>query len=187
MSERPPHPRRVGDAAALKALAHPLRDALLSHLLAAGPSTASACAEAVGSTASNCSWHLRQLARHGFVERTEAADGRERPWRSTEVGFELGGDPGDPAVLTQQDALIALQLDEESRLAQAFLDGRRDLDPAWREAATVHGYTLTATPEELGALLERIDALLRPYLTPVREDAPAGARATHVSVRGFPR
>jgi DNA-binding transcriptional ArsR family regulator len=187
MSGQPPRPRRVGDAAALKALAHPLRVALLSHLLATGPSTASACAEAVGSTASNCSWHLRQLARHGFVERTEGADGRERPWRSTEVGFELGGDPGDPAVVTQQDALIALQLDEESRLAQAFLDGRRELDPAWREAATVHGYSLTATPEELAGLLARIDELLRPYLIPVRDDAPAEARPTHVGVRAFPR
>jgi DNA-binding transcriptional ArsR family regulator len=183
----PPRPRRVGDSAALKALAHPVRLALLSHLLAAGPSTASACAAAVGSTASNCSWHLRQLARHGFVERTEAADGRERPWRSTDVGFEVGGDPHDPAVLTQQDALLALQLDEENQLAQAFLDGRRELDPAWREAATVHGYTLTATPEELSALLARIDAILRPYLTPVREEAPDGSRATHVGVRAFPR
>jgi hypothetical protein len=187
MSASPPRPRVVGDAHALKALAHPLRVALLSHLLAAGPSTASACAEAVGSTASNCSWHLRLLARHGFVERTEAADGRERPWRSTEVGFALGGDAGDPAVRTQQEALIALQLGEEQRLAQAFLDGRGELAPAWRDASTVHGYALTATPEELASLLERVDALLRPYLVPVREEAPPGAATVHVGVRAFPR
>jgi DNA-binding transcriptional ArsR family regulator len=180
-------PRRIDDPAALKALAHPLRVALLTHLLAAGPSTASACAEAVGSTASNLSWHLRQLAAHGFVERSEATDGRERPWRATEVGFALGGDASDPAVRTQQDALIALQLDQERALAQAFLDGRRDLDPEWREASTVHGYTLRTTPGELAALLERIDGLLRPYLVPVREDAPADARPVHVGVRAFPR
>jgi DNA-binding transcriptional ArsR family regulator len=182
-----PEPRRIDDLAALKALAHPLRVALLSHLLAAGPSTASACAEAVGSTGSNCSWHLRQLAQHGFVERVEARDGRERPWRSTEVGFALGGDPADPAVRTQQDALVALQLDQEHRLAQAFLDERRELDAAWREASTVHGYTLIATATELAELLERVDGLLRPYLSPVREDAPEGARTVHVGVRAFPR
>jgi predicted ArsR family transcriptional regulator len=161
--------------------------ALLSHLLATGPSTASECAEAVGSTASNLSWHLRQLAAHGFVERVDATDGRERPWRATEVGFALGGDESDPATRTQQEALMALQLDQEHRLAQAFLDRRKALSPAWRDASTVHGYSVTATPGELKALLGAIDALLRPYLVPLREDAPDGARTVHVGVRGFPR
>jgi DNA-binding transcriptional ArsR family regulator len=179
--------RRIDDPAALKALAHPLRVALLSHLLATGPSTASACAEAVGSSPSNCSWHLRRLAEHGFVEPAAATDGRERPWRATEVGFAIGGDTKDPATLTQQDALIALQLDEEAKLAQRFLDGRRGLDPEWRDASTVHGYAISATPEELAELLQTIDGLLRPYLVPVREDAPPGARGVHVGVRAFPR
>jgi DNA-binding transcriptional ArsR family regulator len=179
--------RRIDDPAALKALAHPLRVALLSHLLAEGPSTASQCAEAAGSTASNCSWHLRQLARHGFVEAAPASDGRERPWRATEVGFALGGDPADPATLTQQDALIALQLGEEAKLAQRFLDGRRGLDPEWREASTIHGYAISATPGELADLLQRIDGLLRPYLVPVRDEPPSGARTVHVGVRAFPR
>ena len=43
-----PGPRRVTDADALKAMAHPLRVSLLNHLLAVGPRTASECAEAVG-------------------------------------------------------------------------------------------------------------------------------------------
>jgi DNA-binding transcriptional ArsR family regulator len=180
-------PRRIDDPAALKALAHPLRVALLTHLLATGPSTASECAAAVGSTASNLSWHLRQLAAHGFVERADATDGRERPWRATEVGFALGGDESDPATRTQQEALMALQLDQEQRLAQAFLDRRKELSPAWRAASTVHGYSLNATAAEIEALLARIDKMLRPYLVPVREDTPDGARTVHVGVRAFPR
>ena len=82
---------------------------------------------------------------------------------------------------------MALQLDQEQRLAQAFLDGRKDLSPAWRAASTVHAYGLTATAEELEALLGRIDELLRPYLVPVRKAAPEGARPVHVGVRAFPR
>ena len=70
--------REITDVRRLAALAHPLRTALLSHLLAVGPRTASECATAVDASPSNCSWHLRQLEKHGFVERAgEATDGRE--------------------------------------------------------------------------------------------------------------
>ena len=64
---RPEDRRAVTDVRRLAALAHPLRAALLSHLLAVGPRTASECAAAVDASPSNCSWHLRQLEKHGFV------------------------------------------------------------------------------------------------------------------------
>lgn len=182
-----PRPRRVTDVDALKALAHPLRVSLLHHLLAVGPRTASECAEAVGSSASNCSWHLRQLAKWGFVERTEAGDGRERPWRATSVGFDVGGFDEDPEVRSQQDALIALHLNEDNRLAQRFLDRQHELPREWLDAAGLHGYTVNVTAEELTGLLGMIDDILRPYLVPVRDDAPEGALPAHVGIRAFPR
>ncbi|MEU6641721.1 winged helix-turn-helix domain-containing protein [Saccharomonospora sp. NPDC046836] len=74
----------------MRALARPLRSALLGYLLSVGPRTASECAVAVDSSASNCSWHLRQLARWGLVERVEAGDAREKPWQATQVGLEMG-------------------------------------------------------------------------------------------------
>jgi DNA-binding transcriptional ArsR family regulator len=182
-----PQPRRVSDVDALKALAHPLRVSLLHHLLAVGPRTASECAEEVGSTGSNCSWHLRQLAKFGFVERVEAANGRERPWRSTEVGFDIGAFDDDPAVRTQQDALLALQLNEDNRLMQRFLDRQHELPREWLLASALHGYTLNVRPEELTGLLGTIDDLLRPYLVAVREDAPEGSAPAHVGIRAFLR
>src|SRR5437868_15177992 len=81
---------RVSDPKALRALAHPLRLALLDGLMSFGEQTAAQCAAAVGSTTSNCSYHLRALARVGLVERGESADGRERPWRSSATGLEFG-------------------------------------------------------------------------------------------------
>ncbi len=51
--------RVVLGSEAMSALAVPARYALLSHLLDAGPRTASECAEVVGESPSNCSWHLR--------------------------------------------------------------------------------------------------------------------------------
>src|SRR3954469_4042951 len=70
MTELPPR-RRVRDVELMRALAHPLRSAVLSYLMSVGPRTASECAEAVDSSPSNCSWHLRQLAQWGLVERAE--------------------------------------------------------------------------------------------------------------------
>ena len=83
---------QLADPRELRALAHPLRLALLDHLMSFGEQTAARCAEAVGSTTSNCSYHLRALGRAGFVERADSADGRERPWRATATGLAYGQD-----------------------------------------------------------------------------------------------
>src|SRR3984885_7567898 len=87
--------RRISDPKALRALAHPLRLDLLDRLMSFGEQTAAQCAEAVGSTASNCSYHLRALERVGLVEAVSSSDRRERPWQATSTGLEFG--PADPA------------------------------------------------------------------------------------------
>ncbi|MGW4490296.1 ArsR/SmtB family transcription factor [Amycolatopsis sp. NPDC004368] len=186
MAELPPR-KRVDDAELLRALAHPLRSALLHHLMAVGPRTASECAEAVGSTASNCSWHLRRLAQHGLVERAEATDGRERPWRALQVGLAFGDLTDDPALTRAQLAVVGTQLAEEQELTRRHLDSLDTLDPAWRAVAGFSSYTLQVTPAELDRLVHAVDALLRPYVGAIREDAPADALPVHVGLRAFPR
>lgn len=86
-----------------------------------------------------------------------------------------------------QDALAVLQLNEDNRLVQRFLDRRHELPREWLLASALHGYSLNVTAEELTRLLGAIDDLLRPYLVPVRADAPDGALPTHVGIRAFPR
>ncbi|WP_037355382.1 ArsR/SmtB family transcription factor [Amycolatopsis orientalis] len=187
MTELPPR-KRIDDAELLRALAHPLRSALVHHLMAVGPSTASECADAVGSTASNCSWHLRKLAEHGLVERAEGGDGRERPWRACQVGLVLGGSGGDdPALAAAQLAVTGTELAEEQELTQRYLDTAEQLDADWREAGGFFSYGLKATPEEVTALTKAIDELVRPYVSAIRQDAPADARAVFLSMRAFRR
>ena len=71
MSEPPALPHRtLSDPRAMRALAHPPRLDLLELLFAEGPLTASECAARVGDSPASCSYHLRQLARWGFVEET---------------------------------------------------------------------------------------------------------------------
>ncbi len=85
-------PRRLDSAQALRALAHPVRIALLELLTFHGPQTATQAAEQVGESPSNCSFHLRQLAKYGLVEEADdvASTGRARPWRVTQVGISTG-------------------------------------------------------------------------------------------------
>jgi DNA-binding transcriptional ArsR family regulator len=179
--------RRVTDARVLGALAHPLRVALLNHLMAFGPRTASECAEVVGASASNCSWHLRQLARHGLVERVESADGRERPWRAAATGLDYGEPDEEPAARAANQTLTALWLDEDFRLAREFLRRQDEVDRDWREVSSLSNYELRLSAEELGRLRDQLDALIRPYIGMTREDPPADARPVHVSLFAFLR
>ena len=57
----------LSDPAVIDALAHPVRLDVLGYLMSVGSATASQCARAVGDTPSNCSYHLRVLAAHGFA------------------------------------------------------------------------------------------------------------------------
>lgn len=171
----------------MRALAHPLRLALLQYLMAVGPRTASECAAEVGSSASNISWHLRNLARYGLVEAADATDQRERPWRAAQVGLDFGEMSADPATMAEQDALIAAGIAEEDQLTRRFLARRDALDADWLAAARLDNYVLRATPQEARDLAEKIDALLRPYLATVREDPPEEAVLAYTGVRLFPR
>jgi DNA-binding transcriptional ArsR family regulator len=178
--------RRITEPAALEALAHPVRLDIINYLMASGPATASTCARAVNDTPSNCSYHLRTLAKVGLVDEVPSADGRERLWQALITGFETGGaDPTAPS--TRQEAqLIAVSVQRDQRLARDYL-ARRDRIPArWRAADAYATYTLRMTPHELIDLGQRLDALIRPYLAATREDTPDASALVHLGVHAFP-
>jgi Helix-turn-helix domain len=66
---------------AIRALAHPVRWALLDALDQAGTLTATQASEMLGESPANCAFHLRTLAKYGYVEEAGGGRGRERPWR----------------------------------------------------------------------------------------------------------
>ena len=178
---------RVTDPKALRVLAHPLRLALLDHLMAFGVQTAAQCAAAVGSTASNCSYHLRALARVGLVERSESADGRERPWRSSSTGLEFG--PGE-AEDSRSSTAAARAVDElalardEQLTRRAF--ARHDSQPReWRAAEAHNSYALRITSRELGQLVNEIDRLVRPYIGLTRNEAPDDGDVAYLRLLAF--
>jgi DNA-binding transcriptional ArsR family regulator len=183
----------IADSEVLAALAHPLRVALLYQLNALGSRTASQCAQALGETPANCSYHLRQLAKAGLVVREEAANSRERPWRSVYTGLDLHPpvDDADPEVMTAARAtrasLANIEIEEHARLARQYLRLESRAPRAWREVAGVSSYSLRLTPEELAALHDALDAVIRPYIGLTRPDPPEGAQPVHLDLKAFLR
>ena len=196
---RPPVRREITDVRVIAALAHPVRVQILGYLLVNGARTATECAVVAGATPSACSYHLRHLERFGLVERADDAgpgevgnrqsDGRERRWRTTATGFSFGGRPStdDRAMAAARHAQVAATVDEGSRLAKAFLAAADELPPEWRDASEFSTYGLLVSPDELGDLIARIDAIVRPFIGLTREDPPSDARPVHVTLQAFRR
>ena len=178
---------RVSDPRALRALAHPLRLALLDHLMSFGDQTAAQCAAAVGSTTSNCSYHLRALARVGLVEPGRSPDRREHPWRATATGLEFG--PSDatasPSSTAAAHAVDDLSLAQDEGLTRRARERHNDLPAAWRAAETYHNYALKLTPAELSDLIDQVDRLARPYIAVTRGDAPEDAEVVLLRLLAF--
>ena len=182
--------RHVTDLRVLRAMANPVRYRIFSHLMAAGPRTASECADVVHASASNCSYHLRELERFGLVERVPdaAGDGRERPWRTTGTGFSFHpaeADVDDPAARLASAQLVHLGIDDDAGLAHAAADAHDALPASWRNAESMNSYGLRVSPAELASLVAAVDALVRPYIGLTRDDAPEDAAAVHVTFQAF--
>jgi DNA-binding transcriptional ArsR family regulator len=141
----------------MRALAHPTRLALLDHLHAVEHATATECADVVGDSPSSCSYHLRALAKWGFVAETERGRGRERPWRATATRIEFPSDGLEATVL--RDEIVARH---QQRVRDA-LRREHELPPAWRRAAETSSATLELTTAELAELGRRFEELLDDY------------------------
>jgi DNA-binding transcriptional ArsR family regulator len=177
------------DPEVLEALAHPVRLDVLTYLISDGPATASVCARAVGDSPSNCSYHLRALARHGLVESVSSPDARQRPWRATITGFRTADADSELSTPEAQGAAAVLSASValDQRLLRDYLTHRDQTPERWREADQYMSYTVRVTPSELSRLGAQLDALIRPLIAALREAPPDDAQLVHVSLYAFPR
>lgn len=175
--------RRISQPEAIQALAHPVRLELLTYLMAEGPATASACARAVGDSPSNCSYHLRLLAKVGLVDAEASSDGRKRPWRALITGFDTDLDERSTSPQALELFTIAQQRNE--RRVRDYVAHRPEVPKRWRDADTFNNYALRLSPPELSDLVVKLDALIRPYVAATREDAPRGSALVHLDLRAF--
>jgi DNA-binding transcriptional ArsR family regulator len=174
---------QVSDPRALRAMAHPLRLDLIELLGTVGPSTAAECGRRLGTTQASCSYHLRQLERFGFVERSpETGDGRERPWRLTDV--EQSWSSHGPA----EHALEQVFAQREADRMIAWAAGADDQPQPWRDASFVGGASLPLTAQETRRVRDDLRAVLAPYVERLtdRTGWPQGYRFVRVVLAGTP-
>ncbi|MET0787600.1 MAG: winged helix-turn-helix domain-containing protein [Cellulomonas sp.] len=167
------------DPERIRALAHPLRLALLDYLADVGEATATQCAKHTGESVANCSFHLRLLARYGFIEPAEQR-GRERPWRPSGDRTQFVPDESVPGSVRAVVELAEVTVRQETEGFVRFL--RERADRADELAGTSLPTSMTkdtfwATPEETERLLDAVGALLMPFVDRTRDagSRPAGA------------
>ncbi|WP_076263914.1 winged helix-turn-helix domain-containing protein [Intrasporangium flavum] len=156
---------------ALRALAHPVRLRMLGMLRVDGPDTASGLGRRLDLNTGATSYHLRQLARHGFIEEdAERGNGRERWWRAVHASTRTPRDEAgvEPADLDARDAYLQAVATTHTELLGRAVAQQRRLPQAWREAATFSDWVLRLTPARAAELREAMVGLL----TEFAEDAP---------------
>ena len=181
----------VPDVTQLKALSHPVRLRILGLLRTLGPATASQVARRLDLNSGATSYHLRQLATHGFVEEAaELGNRRERWWRAssqmTSVRVdESAGDEGRDA----EDAFHHLAVTSVIGRLQAASTRRSSEDERWRRVTSVSDLQVPVTAEQAKEIQSRFEALIWQVLDehpPTPGPVGEGRRRYQVVVASFP-
>jgi predicted ArsR family transcriptional regulator len=152
--------REITDARTLRALAHPVRIALIEALTMDGPLTATEVGERIGESPTTCSFHLRQLCKYGFVEEAGGGKGRARPWQVSSFGMRIRGHEDDPESEIAADALGHLFRERQLQRYWAWRNSRASFPRQWRDAASDSEMLFYLTAEELEALNEELTNFL---------------------------
>jgi hypothetical protein len=166
-------------------MAHPLRLDLIEVLTALGPVTAAVCARQLGVSQASCSFHLRQLAKYGFVEQAPASgDRRERPWRLVDLEQSWSTVDAGPAA----DQLDRVFVQREADRMLGWLTTSPREPEHWRRAAFFGGATLPVTAIELREIAEQLRAVLDPYVKRLSDPTtrPDGTRFVRILLSGTP-
>ena len=170
-----PHVNELGDVEisdprAMRALAHPVRLTILERLQRHGSVPVAELAANAGTTPSAAGRHLRQLAQHGLVVRSDGM------WTAVGTGihFEPADDDASQAAYRALANQLFLRADELPRRWLAEDEPRLEGD--WRRVSGLSNARMAMTVEEAEALDAEMERLLEPYVTRNDSDVPEGAR-----------
>jgi hypothetical protein len=178
----------------MRALAHPLRWALLEALGHAGTLTATQASEMLGESPANCAFHLRTLARYGFVEEAGGGKGRERPWRQAYRRLSWQARLGDEQFRLAGQALNQIWLDRVLSRARRSLAATASWPEGFEDDLGGSTSMLYVTPDEArelyGELMKTVERTIgQEHRFTERKDParrPPGAVPVEFVLLGYP-
>jgi Helix-turn-helix domain len=185
----PGNPINLTDPRMMRALAHQARMAIWLHLGMRGPATATECAEVAGLSPSACSYHLRTLAKYGFVEedRASAANGRERPWRARLLAFTMEDGPDKPPAAQVASRLLVENMRASAEEIRVRYLSRQPEYPADWQAAVGEMFSVAhVTAAELDQLRAKVLEVMAPYVRLDPAERSPGALPVRVMLDLFP-
>ena len=150
-----------------------------------GPATATELASTLNTNSGATSYHLRKLESVGLVTDTGEGEGKRRVWRAS-TDFHSWTNSAFRGDDDAETALAWLQRDyirQMAEKAERWLDAASAWPVEWVDVLGLNDTFVTVTPEQLGELQRRLDALLAEFRT-VGEGDP---RARRVSVYYYAR
>ena len=183
------NPVELTDPRMMRALAHQARIAIWTHLGMHGPATATECAQIAGLSPSACSYHLRTLARYGFVEEDpqSAADGRERPWRARLLAFNMSSGPdAPPATQVASQLLVENMRAAAEEIRVRYLARRSEYPADWQTAAGEVFSVAHVTPDELDRMRSEVLEVMARYIRLDPASRSSGALPVRIMLDLFP-
>jgi len=187
-TERPINRRVISDPRTMRAVAHPVRIALLEALGREGELTATRAAEMLDESPGNMSWHLQTLAKYGYIEETGGGKGRSRPWRIASVSNRFKTAAEDPDAEAAGEALESVFADQAYSRLREWHARRASYPYDWRSAAFASDSIGYLTTEELREIGDEITELFSRYQDRVlnKQRRPAEAKPVKLVAFGHP-
>jgi DNA-binding transcriptional ArsR family regulator len=155
--------RTVSDPLAIRALAHPVRVALLELLAHAGTLTATQASQRLGESPANCAFHLRTLAKYGYVEEAGGGRGRERPWRRVHESLIISSATDDPRVALAADEVGQYWMNASLERARVGMGLQKSWPREWHNRLPQQLAQVYLTPDEARQLARATADLLAPF------------------------
>jgi len=172
--------------AGLKALSHPVRLRILGLLRTEGPATATTLAARIGINTGATSYHLRQLAHHGFVVDDDSrGNGRDRWWQAAHQATMTARDT-EPDLETREtmDAYLQSVVVMLTEQLQRAIEERSTLSDEWRNTSTYSDWGLRLTSRRARVL---VDTLARLVIETEEDDDEDDAGDFVIQINAYPR
>ena len=176
----------ITEPRAMRALAHPVRLAILSRLQGHGPATATELSEHVDASPSVTSWHLRHLASFGLVRDSDTRSAVTRRAQALLGGGRRAGsgsssgddDEGRAAsrVLSRHD----VRAGRRPARPLARRGRARTSSPQWRRLAGLSNTRRPRHRRELADVEAAIEQVLAPYVTRAARTGRPDARGVRM-------